>query len=123
MGVVQDVANMFRNAFGKGTLEEKQEAERKKWVKSALPVEVRLKRPDAMKLKSFLRGLWREEYGLPVLCIETPLQCFDHMATKHDFESVKANTQTKNLDGETAKMNTQLVPMQFVAGGGSIWLN
>jgi len=45
------------------------------------------------------------------------------METKHDFDSVKANTQTKHLDGETAKMNTQLVPMQFVAGGGSIWLN
>jgi len=106
------------------------EAERRRWVKSRLPTEVQLRAPPlGGKLRRSILGLVRAEYGLPVLCVETPLRQFNPLSkAKQDFDSlVQSQTTICSTDclGSTANspMNTQLVPMQFVAGGANAWVN
>jgi len=109
------------------------EADRKQWTKSKLPTEVQLAQtPPEQRLVRSIWGLSRQEYGLPVLCIKTPLEKFDPLSKdKQDFESLKLKRLQKTAESESALagpkdkdiMKTQLVPMQFVAGGASVWVN
>jgi len=111
------------------------EDERKPWVKSKLPTEVQLRAPFTGEiLKRSIWGLLREEYDLPVLCIETHLEHFDPLSKeKQDFETARKRSElTQDLSSDSEfvlitpakpSVKTQMVPMQFVAGGASIWVN
>lgn len=72
-----------------------QQDDRKRWRKSTQPRKVKLVRPPD-QLDESLRGLVRDEYGIPVLAV-------------------------KVLDG--GEERRQMVPLQFVAGGPTVWLN
>jgi len=96
------------------------EARRSTWEKSTLPIQVQLRPPPAeeKKLIRWIWGLFRDEYGPPVLCIVIPKEDFQDLDQQQDFEEVK-----KRHDKEKRPMKCQLVPRQFLAGGASVWLN
>lgn len=97
------------------------EEERKRWIKSTLPTEVQLREPPtkANLLQHCIKGLLREEFSMPVLCIVTPTEHFKTLdKDKQDFESLKKAAGEKN---RPVKM--QMVPMQFVGGKPSMWVN
>jgi hypothetical protein len=96
------------------------DAERETWEKSKLPIQVQLRRPpkEEKKLLCWIRGLLRDEYGPPVLCVVIPKNDFRDLDKQQDFDDLK---RRRDKDGSALKC--QLVPRQFVAGGPSVWLN
>jgi hypothetical protein len=99
----KETEEVIQDAFGSNVPEQEKDREnweksRKKWRKSTQPMKVRLTEPPATEesLKGWLGGLVRDEYGIPVLAV-------------------------KLSDGE--KEHRQMIPLQFVAGGPTVWLN
>mmetsp|Transcript_97329 Transcript_97329/g.187696 ORF Transcript_97329/g.187696 Transcript_97329/m.187696 type:complete len:890 (+) Transcript_97329:45-2714(+) len=121
---VQDCDTVNHASGGKGEeLELKElEEDRKRWIKSTMPTEVQLRAPPSdAKLQRCIRGLLRDELGMPVLCIVTPREHFKTLEKdKQDFESLK-RTQEEGEEPRPLKM--QLVPMQFVGGSPCMWVN